>query len=152
MPLFCELCFLTRLRAIYLLLPAIPGPDDREYGNANPGYMYEVHEICRISPDKLEKTISTCGSSQYSPVRMSAFVLQPASYDTDTDHFQAVTIDVESIRQALCEAYSICRDFINRRKYLVSSPSSLAAAARLPSVCRRALMTNSLRAALTPSR
>jgi hypothetical protein len=91
MPLFCELCFLTRLRAIYLLLPAIPGPDDREYGNANPGYMYEVHEICRISPDKLEKTISTCGSSQYSPVRMSAFVLQLASYDTDTDHFQAVT-------------------------------------------------------------
>jgi hypothetical protein len=48
--------------------------------------------------------------------------------------------------------HSICKDFINLKKYLVSRPSSLAAAARLPSVLRNALITNSFLAVFTPSR
>ena len=48
--------------------------------------------------------------------------------------------------------YSIPSDFISLKKYLFSSPSSLAAAARLPSVLRRAFVTSSLRAWFTPSR
>lgn len=52
----------------------------------------------------------------------------------------------------VCLIHSICRDFISRRKYLLSSPSKRAAAARLPCVFRKALTTSSFRAALTPSR
>jgi hypothetical protein len=50
------------------------------------------------------------------------------------------------------ECQSIPRDFMSRKKYLVSRPRSLAAAARFPSVLCRALTTNSFRAAFTPSR